>query len=158
MDIRPLIVRERHVKLNWLIWPSCAFGALMALGFVMSSGSGHGFIWFLLLALTSLLYKPFNDLRRGRYVRLWGVTGLEANESGDVFITELGGACPTCGGELTLRTAGGGRAEMGRSPFYTLVACKDYRDHHWHFNRSSLNPLRNDDDHAAPSQPPGPFG
>jgi len=146
VDIRPFVVRDRQVKVAWLFWPICAVIASMAIGFMTSWGTPRAFVWFVLMALASIAFKPANDLRRIRHARLWGATSLESNASGKLFITELGGECPLCGGELGLRSERGGFDDTGRRPFHTVVACKNHRDHHWPFNPLTLHPLRNERD------------
>ncbi|CAB3654936.1 hypothetical protein [Achromobacter kerstersii] len=144
VDIKPFVIRGRQVKVDWLYWPSLAACLLAVLGFINAWGQGSGYFWFALLFVFGLVFKPANDLRRVRFGRVWRSTCLEANESGDVFITQLGGDCPICGGELGLRTVRGGPRHYTDNPVYTVVRCADQYDHYWRFDPLAIHPLRND--------------
>lgn len=144
VSIEPLRFNGRHIQLPLFYGVSLTLAALGFLGAITHWGPKNNFfVWFVLFAISAWPFALAERVRGVRFVRVFGSYCLEANEGGELFITEIGGTCPICGGDLKLhqesRTTSIGSASVPRR---TFVRCTENHAHYWHFDSMIMNKLK----------------
>ncbi|CAB3643133.1 hypothetical protein [Achromobacter pestifer] len=105
---------------------------LCVFGFVVISHTA----WWLVLLLPSLFAMKVGwALKDKRFYRFAWLFNVEANRSGHIFLTRIGGQCPDCTGELALEDDGFGKWRK------TMIQCNHDPRHRWLFVPDVLDDL-----------------
>lgn len=128
----PIALGDRSLKVRWL----ALFGAAGLAASLAELFFGSAAAWWCVLGMPSTLALMLGiGLMRHRFVRLPHLINVEADKTGRVFVTKIGGDCPVCSGELKLEDIGPKRHTK------TVVQCTSDATHQWAFNSKQLAEL-----------------
>ena len=131
MDVIPLALAGRSLQRGWLT----AFGAAGLAVTIGEVAFKWGVWWFWFVVPSAIAFLIGHGLMKKRFVRLAGLFNFEADKSGRVYLTTMGGSCPVCNAEIKLKDIG----PQKRSK--TVIQCADNRTHQWAFDPKQLESL-----------------
>lgn len=137
LKVKPLRVGSHPVRVSWLLL-SGSIGLIGSIASIYSAfGSSFQFLGLLLGALSMMSLAFGGALWRFRFARFPPFFNLEASESNEVYLTQIGGTCPKCSGKLKLREIG------PKNNKKTFVRCTRNPDHLWGFDPTVLGEVSN---------------
>jgi hypothetical protein len=123
--------RGRPARISEFREYGVAITVFSVVGFVFAPSA-----WWLVLLLPSLFsINVGTGLRDKRVHRVASVLTVEANKSGHVFLTQIGGECPICCGSLGLREIKDGKQTKA------IIQCKENSLHRWDYDPKVLEEL-----------------
>ena len=131
--IKPVTVSGNSVKTSWFI-TSGLIGFIGSLASIFSVfGSSWQFLFIVSFAISAFIFINGIMLWKTRFSRLkW--FNLESNKEGEIFLTKVGGDCPTCDGALKLVDI-----KIAKDRYKTYVRCNRNSDHIWNFDPTVLD-------------------
>lgn len=130
---KPITVLGTPIKAGWLV-VSGIVGFIGSIASIVSLWQYLSF-WFVLLLSLAVFCLIFGiALMNHRFIRIpYLPFNLEADRTGQVFITKIEGNCPLCDGKLKLRDIGPKERKV------TYVRCTRNPDHIWNFDFTVLD-------------------
>ncbi|WP_434644773.1 hypothetical protein [Achromobacter piechaudii] len=130
-DVIPIALGGRPLKRWWLA--ACGLAGLaMTVGEVAFK---WGVWWFWFVIPSAIAFSVGRSLLKRRFVRLVNLINVEADRSGSVYVTTIGGSCPVCNADIKLN-------DIGRSQRSKIVVqCTENKIHQWPFDPNRLESL-----------------